>query len=100
MGHFNRYNYPDDYSPAPRLLIVLEVILRIIYSCKRELVRCRYLSAAGFLSQTSDFPHTFPLPGPEKVKWRQQSLSQKERGQSGALRGVNCGLLAGRELES
>lgn len=27
------------------------------------LVRCRYLPLAGFLSQTSDFPHTFPLPG-------------------------------------
>lgn len=30
------------------------------------LVRCRYLNSAGFLSQTSDFPHTFPLRGLEK----------------------------------
>ena len=32
------------------------------------LVRCRYLNSAGFLSQTSDFPHTFPLRGLEKKK--------------------------------
>lgn len=45
------------------------------------LVRCRYLNPAGFLSQTSDFPHTFPpLKLQKKMSKRQQSLSGEKRG--------------------
>lgn len=44
------------------------------------LVRCRYLSSAGFLSQTSDFPHIFPLSGPDRKNAKsQQSLAREKR---------------------
>lgn len=43
------------------------------------LVRCRYQNFAGFRSQTSDFPHTFPLRGLEKISKRQQSFARRPR---------------------
>lgn len=43
------------------------------------LVRRRYLNSAGFLSQTSDFPHTFPHPGPKNTHTFTHSLKKKTR---------------------
>ena len=59
------------------------------------LVRCRYLNSAGFLSQTSDFPHTFPLRGLEKKKKRQRKMSKRQQSldrkqRSGRTEALHC----------
>lgn len=45
------------------------------------LVRCRYQNFAGFLSQTSDFPHTFPHPGLKKEKKKLKCNNKEPVGQ-------------------
>lgn len=82
---------------------VFGVILSLIYGSKQEqaLVRCRYLNSAGFLSQTSDFPHKFPLHSLKKMSKRQQSSSRKKHsGQTGLLHCCNTCVSAhtGREV--
>lgn len=52
------------------------------------LVRCRYLNFAGFRSQTTNFPHTFPFRELENISKRQQSFASMSR--SGPTEVVLC----------